>query len=111
MARSMWTGVVSFGLVSVPVALYSATKEHEVSFHQFQRGTSDRIRYQRVNVRTGEEVPYDDIVKGAEVGDGQYVIVESEELDAIAPGRSRALEIHSFVGLDEIDPIYFQKAY
>jgi DNA end-binding protein Ku len=111
MARSMWTGVVSFGLVSVPVALYSATKEHEVSFHQFQRGTSDRIRYQRVNVRTGEEVPYDDIVKGAEVGDGQYVIVESEELDAIAPGRSRALEIHSFVGLDEIDPIYFQKSY
>jgi DNA end-binding protein Ku len=111
MARPIWTGVISFGLVSVPVALYSATHEHEVSFHQFQKGTSDRIRYRRVNERTGKEVEYEDIVKGADVGGGEYVMLDPEELDAIAPGRSRSLEIHAFVDLDEIDPIYYQKSY
>lgn len=111
MARATWTGVISFGLVSVPVEMFSATKEHEVSFHQFQRGTSDRIRYQRINERTGEEVPYNQIVKGADVGDGEYVIVEADELEAIAPGRSKNLEIHQFVDLDAINPLYFQKTY
>jgi DNA end-binding protein Ku len=111
MARPIWTGVISFGLVSVPVALHSATKEHDVSFHQFEKGTKDRIRYQRVNERTGKEVDYKDIVRGAEVGDGKYVMIEPEELDAVAPGRSRSLDIHAFVDLDEIDPIYFQKSY
>jgi DNA end-binding protein Ku len=111
MARPIWTGVVSFGLVSVPVALHSATREHEVSFHQFEKGTSDRIRYRRVNERTGKEVEYEDIVKGADIGDGTYVMLEPDELDAIAPGRCRVLEIHAFVDLDEIDPIYFQKSY
>ena len=71
MARSIWSGYVNFGLVSVPVGLYSATQEHEIDFHQFQRGTSDRIRYKRVNQRTGREVDYDKIVKGHEVGDGE----------------------------------------
>lgn len=111
MARSIWSGVISFGLVSVPVKMYSATKEHEVSFHQFQKGTADRIRYQRVNERTGKEVDYADIVKGAEVSRDEYVMVEPDELDAIAPGRSKSLEIHRFVDLDTIDPIYFQKTY
>jgi DNA end-binding protein Ku len=111
MARSLWNGVISFGLVSVPVALYSATHEHEVSFHMFEKDTSDRIRYQRVNERTGKEVDYDDIVKGAEVSDGKYVMLDPDELDAIAPGRSRALDIYTFVDLDEIDPIYYQKSY
>jgi DNA end-binding protein Ku len=110
-ARAIWTGVISFGLVSVPVEMFSATKEHEVSFHQFQRGTNDRIRYQRVNERTGEEVAYGDIVKGAEVGDGEYVLIDKKELDEIAPGRSKILDIHQFVDLDEIDPIFFQKTY
>jgi DNA end-binding protein Ku len=111
MARPIWTGVVSFGLVSVPVALYSATHEHEVTFHQFEKGTSDRIRHRRVNERTGKEVDYDDIVKGADLGGGQYVMLDPDDLDAIAPGRSRALDIHTFVDLDEIDPIYYQKSY
>jgi DNA end-binding protein Ku len=110
-ARAIWSGVISFGLVSVPVALYSATREHEVSFHQFEKGTSDRIRYHRVNERTGKEVDYDDIVKGADVGGGKYVMLDPDELDAVAPGRSRALDIHAFVDLDEIDPIYYQKSY
>ncbi|WP_345636198.1 non-homologous end joining protein Ku [Rugosimonospora acidiphila] len=111
MARSIWTGVISFGLVSVPVALYSATREHDVSFHQFQEGTADRIRYQRVNERTGDEVDYEDIVRGADVGGGQYVMLSREELASVAPGRSRSLDVHAFVDLTEIDPIYYQKTY
>jgi DNA end-binding protein Ku len=111
MARSIWSGYINFGLVSVPVGLYSATEEHEVDFHQFQKGTSDRIRYKRVNERTGREVDYDKIVKGHDVGGGEYVIVEPDELEDIAPGKSRSLEISTFVDLDEIDPIYYQKSY
>jgi DNA end-binding protein Ku len=111
MARPIWTGVVSFGLVSVPVAMYTATSEHEVSFHQFERDTTDRIRYKRVNERTGKEVEFADIVKGADVGGGKYVMVDPEELDAVAPGRSRSLGVHAFVELSDIDPVYFQKTY
>jgi len=111
MARPIWTGAITFGLVSVPVAMYSATHEHEVSFHQFEKDTSDRIRYRRVNERTGKEVDYDDIVKGADVGGGDYVLLDQDELDAVAPGRSRSLEIDRFVDLDDIDPIYYQKTY
>jgi DNA end-binding protein Ku len=111
MARAIWSGVLSFGLVSVPVQLYSATEAHEPRFHQFQQGTPDRIRYQRVNERTGDEVEYSDIVKGADVGGGNYVMLEQKELDAVAPGRSRSMEIRTFVDLDEIDPIYFNKTY
>jgi DNA end-binding protein Ku len=111
MARAIWTGAVGFGLVTVPVAVYSATEDKTIEFHQFERGTSDRIRYMRVNERTGKEVDYDDIVKGHDVGDGEYVIVTPEELEAVEPGRSRTIDINDFVELDEIDPIYFQKAY
>jgi DNA end-binding protein Ku len=111
MARPIWTGAITFGLVSVPVAMYSATHEHEVSFHQFEKGTADRIRYRRVNERTGKEVEFEDIVKGADVGGGNYVMLDPDELDAVAPGRSRSLEIHRFVDLEEIDPIYYQKTY
>jgi DNA end-binding protein Ku len=111
MARPIWTGAITFGLVSVPVAMYSATHEHDVSFHQFERDTSDRIRYKRVNERTGKEVDYDDIVKGADVGGGKYVMLDADELDSVAPGRSRSLEIARFVDLDDIDPLYYQKTY
>ncbi|MFC5948914.1 Ku protein [Pseudonocardia lutea] len=111
MARAIWTGSITFGLVSIPVGLFTATDDHTVHFHQFQRDTSDRIRNQRVNERTGEEVEYDDIVKGAEVGDGEYVVVEPEELEQIAPGRSRTLDITDFVDLADIDPVYFQRTY
>jgi DNA end-binding protein Ku len=111
MARAVWSGVISFGLVSVPVGLFTATSEHEPSFHQFAEGSTDRIRYKRVNERTGDEVDYGDIVKGVDVGGGHYVMVTDEELDQVAPGRSRALEISGFVDLDDIDPIYFNKAY
>ncbi len=111
MARAIWSGAVSFGLVTIPVALYGATHDHTVHFNQFERGTSDRIRYQRVNERTGKEVDYSDVVKGHDVGGNEYVVVEQEELDDIAPGRSRTIDIDTFVDLDEIDPVYFQKSY
>jgi DNA end-binding protein Ku len=110
-ARPIWSGAINFGLVTVPVELYSATEDHTIGFRQFQRGTSDRIRYKRVNERTGEEVPYADIVKGADLGGGDYVIIEPDELDAIAPGRSRTIDISAFVDLEDIDPIHYQKTY
>lgn len=111
MARAIWTGAVSFGLVNVPVGLYSATQAHEVRFHQFEEGTSSRIRNRRVNEETGEEVAYDDIVKGAEVDDGKYVMLTPEELESVEPGRSRTIDISDFVDAAEIDPIYYQKSY
>jgi DNA end-binding protein Ku len=110
-ARAIWSGVLSFGLVTIPVELYSATEAHRPAFHQFEEGTGDRIRYQRVNERTGDEVGYADIVKGADTGGGNYVMLDQDELDSVAPGRSRALDIHTFVDLDEIDAIYFDKTY
>jgi DNA end-binding protein Ku len=111
MARAIWTGVITFGLVSVPVGLYTATKDHTVHFHQLQRGTSDRIRNRKINERTGKEVTGDDIVKGFEVDEGQYVVVEPDELDEIAPGRSQTIEISDFVGREEIGPVYFDRTY
>lgn len=111
MARAIWSGVLSFGLVAVPVRLYSATEDHEPTFHQFEQGTSDRIRYQRINERTGKEVNYSDIVRGADLGGGRYVILDQKELDSVAPGQSRSMDVKKFVDLEEIDPIYFEKAY
>jgi DNA end-binding protein Ku len=111
MARAIWSGSVAFGLVNVPVQLFSATEDRTVHFHQFERGTTSRIRYRRVNEDTGEEVDYDDIVKGYDLGDGEYVLLTPEELEAVEPGRSRTIEITDFVDAVEIDPIYYQKTY
>ncbi|MEV7713175.1 Ku protein [Streptomyces sp. NPDC088270] len=110
MARPIWAGIVSFGLVSLPVALYTVTDSHTIRFHQLQRGTADRIRNRRVNERTGDEVDLDEIVKGYDTG-SEYVIVEPEELDDIAPGRSKALEVSEFVDLDTVEPVFFDKTY
>jgi DNA end-binding protein Ku len=110
-ARSIWSGVLGLGLVSLPVGLYSATSGHTTHFHQIQRGTSDRVRMQRVNARTGKQVDFDDIVKGFDLGDGEYVVVEPEELDAIAPGKSELLGVDGFVDEDAIAPIYFDRTY
>ncbi|MEU1010767.1 Ku protein [Streptomyces sp. NPDC005890] len=111
MARAIWTGVITFGLVTVPVGLYTATEDHTVHFHQLQRGTSDRIRNKRVNERTGDEVDTSDIVKGYELDEGQYVVVEPDELDEIAPGRSQSIDITDFVDLEGIEPVYFDRTY
>jgi DNA end-binding protein Ku len=111
MARAIWTGALSFGLVNVPVGVYSATDDKTIHFNQLERGTSDRVRNKRVNERTGEEVAYDAIVKGYDLGGGRYVILEPEELEAVEPGRSRTIEITDFVELEEIDPVYYKSTY
>ena len=111
MARSIWTGALAFGLVNIPVGLYAATEDRTVHFNQFQKGTSDRIRYKRVNERTGDEVNYRDIVKGREVDDDTYVLLTDDELEAVEPGRTRTIDITDFVDLAEVDPIYFQRTY
>jgi DNA end-binding protein Ku len=111
MARAIWSGMLSFGLVSIPVRLYAGTRARRPAFHQFQKGTAGRIRNLRVNEHTGQVVEYPDVVKGADIGDGKYVLLGQEELDSIAPGRARLLDIQVFVDSDDIDPIYFSKAY
>ena len=111
MPRSVWKGALNFGLVNVPVGLYSATQDKTVHFNQFEEGTSDRIRYKKVNERTGEEVPPGKIVKGYDLGGGEYVILTEAELDAAEPEKSKLIEITDFVDLDQIDPIYYRSTY
>ncbi len=111
MARSMWSGFLSFGLVSVPVGLYSATADQTIHFNQLHKGTSNRIRYKKVDEVTGEEVPNSDIVNGYDLGDGEYVVVTREELKEVAPGKSETIEISDFVDLDRIDPVHFRQTY
>ncbi|WP_251070211.1 Ku protein [Streptomyces sp. ISL-96] len=110
MARPVWSGALTFGLVSLPVQMFTATDSHTVHFHQLQRGTPDRVRNKRVNERTGDEVPLDEIVKGYDAGD-EYVIIEPGELEDIAPGRSQAVEISGFVDLEQVESIFFDKTY
>jgi DNA end-binding protein Ku len=111
MARAIWSGSISFGLVSIPVKLYSATDPQDVQFHQLQKNTGQRVRNKRVAEESGREVDYEDIVKGYEVSKGEYVIVTPEELESVEPTRSKSIEIEDFVDLDDIDPIYFEKTY
>jgi DNA end-binding protein Ku len=110
-ARAIWTGSLTFGLVNVPVGLFSATQDHEVHFHQFEEGTSSRIRNLRINEDTGDAVAYENIVKGAEIRDGEYVMLTQEDLESVEPGRSRTIDITDFVDAAEIDPIHYQKSY
>lgn len=111
MARTIWKGALSFGLVNVPVGLYPATQDKSIHFNQFEAGTSDRIRYKKVNERTGKEVPSANIVRGYDLGGGEYVILTDEELATAEPQKSRLIEITDFVSLDEIDPMYFRATY
>ena len=111
MARAIWTGVISFGLVTIPVRLYTATSSHKPTFHQFKRGSGQRIRNRRITEDTGEEVDYDDIVKGVDIGDGRHVMVTPQDLEAIEPGRSRSIDIEDFVDLNDIDPVVWDTTY
>ena len=111
MARAIWKGSLSFGLVNVPVGLYPATQDKSIHFNQFEKGTSDRIRYKKINERTGKEVESADIVKGFDTGGGEYVMLSDEELTAAEPERSRQIEITDFVDLDEIDPVFYRTTY
>ena len=111
MPRTIWKGALSFGLVNIPVGLYPATSDKGIHFNQFEEGTPDRIRYKKVNERTGKEVAGDRIVRGFDLGGGEYVILSEEELESAEPKKSRQIEISDFVGLADIDPVYFRSSY
>ncbi len=111
MPRALWSGSISFGLVNVPVKLVTATSPKDIRFHQLHASDGGRINQKRVCSLDGEEVDYSEIVKGYEIHRGQYVIVEPEELEGLAPESSRSIDIEEFVDLAEIDPLYFEHSY
>ncbi len=111
MARAIWSGAISFGLVNVPVKLYSATSPKTVRFHQLSAKTGARIRQKRVDPTTDEEVPFEEIVKGYEITPDRYVLITPEELDALDPKATKTIDIEEFVDLSEIDPIYYDHSY
>ncbi|HEX2468370.1 MAG TPA: Ku protein [Solirubrobacterales bacterium] len=111
MPRAIWSGSISFGLLNVPVKLYSAVSKKNVSFRELRAEDGSRIRHKRVAEADGEEVPYEEIVKGYEIAPEQYVVLTREELEELDPKKTRAIEIQDFVDLDEIDPIYFDHPY
>jgi DNA end-binding protein Ku len=111
MARSIWSGAISFGLVNVPVKLFSAVSRKTVRFNQLNQETGNRIQQKRVDPDTGEEVPYEQIVKGFELTKDRYVIITPDELDALDPERTRTIDIEDFVDLEDIDPVYYDHPY
>jgi DNA end-binding protein Ku len=111
MPRAIWTGAISFGLVNVPVKLYSATSPKTVRFHQLSAKTGARIRQKRVDPTTDEEVPFDDIVKGYEITPDQYVVITPAELDGLDPKATKTIDVEDFVEISDIDPIYFDHSY
>jgi DNA end-binding protein Ku len=109
--RAMWSGAVSFGLVSVPVKLYSATTNHDVRFHQVHAADGGRIKYKRVCTVDGEEVEYADIVKGYETDDGELITLTDEDLDSLPMAAGHEIDVIEFVPADQIDPMLFEKSY
>jgi DNA end-binding protein Ku len=110
-ARAIWSGSISFGLLNVPVKLYSAVSKQTVRFRELREGDGSRVKHKRVAESDGKEVPYEKIVKGYEYAPDQYVVLTKDELSELEPPRSRAIEIQDFVDLDDIDPIYFEQPY
>ncbi|MDX6583095.1 MAG: end-binding protein Ku [Solirubrobacterales bacterium] len=111
MARAIWSGSISFGLLNVPVKLYSAVSKKSVSFRELRESDGSRVRHKRVAEADGEEVEYNDIVKGYEIAPEQYVVITRDELEELDPKKTRAIEVLDFVDLDDIDPIYFDHPY
>lgn len=111
MPRPTWKGSISFGLVTVPVQLFTAVRSQDIRFRQLHGRTHARVRQQRIDVETGEEVPYDALVKGYETSDGNYVVVDPDELRQLDPEASELIDIHDFVDLADIDPIYYDRPY
>ena len=111
MARAIWSGAISFGLVNIPVKLYSAVSRKTVRFHQLDAESGQRIRQQRINPESGEEIPYERIIKGYEIGPDRYVTISPEELEALEPQKTRTIDIEDFVDLEEIDPIFYDHPY
>jgi DNA end-binding protein Ku len=111
MPRAIWSGAISFGLVTVPVKLFPAQSPKDVRFHQLHGKDHGRIQMKRVCAKDGQEVPFADIVKGYEVAPEKYVVIQPEELDGLDPEASRSIDILDFVPLDQIDPLYFENGY
>ena len=109
--RSIWKGSISFGLVTIPVKLYSATEEKDISFRQVHREDGGRIKYKRECTKCGEEIAYADIAKGYEMPDGSMVVLTDDDLASVPITTSRAIDVVQFVPLDQIDPIYFNRSY
>ncbi len=109
--RSIWKGAISFGLVTIPVKLYSATETKDVSFHQVRRSDGSRIKYKRVAAVDGEEVAYGDIAKGFELSSGETVVLTDEDFRDLPLTTSRAIDVLQFVPLEDLDPIFFEKSY
>lgn len=111
MPRAIWNGSISFGLVNIPVKLFTAVSKKNVQFHQIDARTGARVRQQRISSADGSEVPFEAIVKGYEMHPGQYVVVEPAELDALDPEATHTIDLDAFVDLAEIDPIFFDSPY
>jgi DNA end-binding protein Ku len=111
MARAIWKGSITFGLVNIPVGLYSAEQRQEVSFHQLDKRDMSRIRYKRVSESTGKEAAWENIVRGYEYAEGKYVVLTDEDLQRASPEKTQTVDILDFVDLEEIDPRFFDKPY
>lgn len=111
MARPVWSGTISFGLVAIPVKLFHAVRKKSVSFNQLDERNLARIRYRKVNGETGEEVAEEHIVKGYEVSKGRYIVIDPDELEPFMPVATKTIDLEEFVDLDQIDPVYFDTAY
>ncbi len=111
MPRPIWSGVISFGLVSVPVRMYTATESKELKFHFLDRRDMSPIGYDKVSKKTGKSVPADEIIRAFEVQKGQFVELEDEDIDRLDVELTHSIDICDFVSIDEIDPVYFRKAY
>jgi DNA end-binding protein Ku len=111
MPRAIWSGSISFGLLNVPVKLYSAVSKKQISFRELRESDGSRVRHKRVAEADGKEVEYDDIVKGYEIAPDEYVVITRDELEELDPKKTRAIEIQDFVDLDDIDPILFNQPY
>ncbi|MCW1912628.1 Ku protein [Luteolibacter sp. GHJ8] len=111
MARSIWKGSIAFGLVNIPVSLTGAEVRPDVQLHMVDSKNHARIRYERVNADSGEEVPWDRMVRGYEYEEGQFILLSDKELESVEPKLTKTIEISEFVKLDEIDPLLFDKPY
>src|SRR5262245_2347310 len=111
MARPIWQGQIAFGLVNIPVGLYSVERRTDVNFHLVDSRNSARVRYERVNEETGEEVPWDKVAKAYEYDGGNYVVLSDKEVEKAVVEMTKTIEIERFVELEEIDPLYFSKPY
>lgn len=111
MARPVWNGTISFGLVAIPIKLFHAVRRKNISFNQLDDRSMSRIRYQKVSASDGEVVPDEHIVKGYEVSKDTYVVVDPDELEPFMPSATKTIDLEEFVDLEEIDPVYFDSAY